>query len=515
MNAGRWNLLWFLFFALLLVRFSLLGAYPLMDTTEARYAEIARKMVELNDWITPWFAPEVPFWGKPPLSFWATALSFKLFGVHEFSARLPHFLAGLLILGLLHRWVQKRSADLANTFTLLLGSSLLFFAASGLVMTDIWLLFAVVLAMIAFWDALPCPPGQAAPAQTLAPIWFFVGLGLGLLAKGPLILVLVGFPVLIWLIYQRDWRSVWRALPWMWGSLLVFLIAVPWYLLAEWKTPGFLNYFILGEHFYRFTVPGWQGDLYGSAHLQPKGTIWLYAWVDLLPWALLVPIWLLFRLLPKRVDSAPTPPVQANWSIYLLSFALTPLLFFSFAGNILWPYVLPAVPALLLLLAQQIEARTAKNPEVKQRFLLSGLLSMLAMLVLLAGIYQYDHRGERKSEKFLIEHYQQLQQGQPLVYWQNKPFSASFYSANQALQVQDWPALESLLLEHSELFLAIRPKALSLLPAEYKAHLHFEQTFGRYHLYRLSAKGPLVPPIESMPSTEGALNWKVPVEKAS
>lgn len=77
--------------AVVLMRLLTLGLYPLTDTTEARYAEVARKMVELGDWITPWYDYGVPFWAKPPLSTWLTAASFKVFGLNEFAARLPHF----------------------------------------------------------------------------------------------------------------------------------------------------------------------------------------------------------------------------------------------------------------------------------------------------------------------------------------------------------------------------------------------------------------------------------------
>jgi hypothetical protein len=70
-----------------LVRLLFLGSYPLADTTEARYAEVARLMLVSGDWITPQIEAGVPFWGKPPLSFWLTAGSFKLFGISEFAAR--------------------------------------------------------------------------------------------------------------------------------------------------------------------------------------------------------------------------------------------------------------------------------------------------------------------------------------------------------------------------------------------------------------------------------------------
>ena len=70
--------------------------YPLTDPTEARYAEIARKMLETGQWVMPQFDYGVPFWGKPPLSTWLSAASMGAFGVNEFAARLPSL---LLMLG--------------------------------------------------------------------------------------------------------------------------------------------------------------------------------------------------------------------------------------------------------------------------------------------------------------------------------------------------------------------------------------------------------------------------------
>ncbi len=69
--------LWLLLIAILGLRLASLGLYPLMDTSEARYAEMARKMLVLGNWVTPLFELDVPFWGKPPLSFWSQALGMK------------------------------------------------------------------------------------------------------------------------------------------------------------------------------------------------------------------------------------------------------------------------------------------------------------------------------------------------------------------------------------------------------------------------------------------------------
>src|SRR5699024_3060382 len=117
---------------------------------------------------------------------------------------------------------------------------------------------------------------------------FFVGLAIGLLAKGPITLVLVGGALLPWLVWhRREAGTCLRALPWVRGSLLAAALTLPWYIAAEIKTPGFLYSFIVGEHVLRFLDPGWNGDLYGTAHIHTYGTIWWYWLVTAAPWSVL------------------------------------------------------------------------------------------------------------------------------------------------------------------------------------------------------------------------------------
>ncbi|WP_419611531.1 ArnT family glycosyltransferase, partial [Thiolapillus sp.] len=136
----------FIWIIVVLVALRILGMVlvPLTDTTEARYAEIARLMVTTNDWITPWFKPDVPFWGKPPLAFWMEALSFKAFGINEFAVRLPSLLATLAT-----SWVIWRFALLTGTTrtarnaVLIYITTALAYVASGAVMTDPFLTLGV------------------------------------------------------------------------------------------------------------------------------------------------------------------------------------------------------------------------------------------------------------------------------------------------------------------------------------------------------------------------------------
>ena len=129
--------------------------------------------------------------------------------------------------------------------------------------------------------------------------------------------------------------------------ILVFATVLPWYWLAELRTPGFLEYFLVGEHWYRFMVPGWDGDRYGHAHVFARGTIWLFAVLAALPWSLLIPV-AAWRF---RHCTRAAPPADRPLLGYLLLWALTPCVLFTLSRNILWTYVLPGLPALALLAA--------------------------------------------------------------------------------------------------------------------------------------------------------------------
>ncbi len=441
---------------ILLLRLLTLGAYPLTDTTEARYGEIVRKMVELGDWVTPWFDYGVPFWGKPPLAFWLSALSAKVFGVTEFALRLPSFLLGLGMLGLVARMpCRHRGHDAALVAMLVLASGALFFVASGAVLTDTALAFAVTLAMAAFWRGVAHPTTHATRWRQL----LFVALGLGLLAKGPVALILVGAPIVVWTIAARRFWAAVRALPWHTGSALTLLITLPWYVLAEARTPGFLQYFLVGENFLRFVDPHWAGDLYGSVHTQPKGYIWLLWLGAALPWSLLLPVVLigLWRNRHDR-DKAPAPAtvgIDARmYRGYLLCFALAPSLLFTLAGSVLWTYLLPAMPALALLVA---EWSLASRGWLTPRRLAWIAVSLPIMFT--ASLPYFNARLAKSQSDLLAS----LPPDAVVIYYPKRPFSAQFYSQGRALEADSAAALEALLAGRPD-SLVVTPAGLSAAP---------------------------------------------------
>ena len=481
------NLLWFIF-AAAAVRLLLLGFSPLMDTTEARYGEISRLMVELNDWVTPWFTYDVPFWGKPPLAFWITALSFKMFGLNEFAARFPHWLAGMVVLWIV--WgMRPRSGNTGATYAMaLLLGSVMFFLAAGMVMMDMALVVGTTLAMRGFWNGLNGDPQRRASERWL----LFIGLGIGLLAKGPVGVVLTGLPCGLWALTSGNLRVIWRDLPWIRGLLLTAAIALPWYVVAELRSPGFIDYFIVGEHFNRFVTPGWKGDLYGTAHDYPYGTIWLFMMADVLPWTILFPI-LAWQTRGGRRDAASaesagaTQPSEesatpAAWRNYLLLWAFMPAVFFTMAGNIIWPYVMPGFPALALLVGGWLTTRA--NQSLVRLNLAVGLSITMALAIGFNISMPFTGRSDDLAAKTLIQAYEGHSKGaEPLIYLGHRPFSAAFYSRGKA-QVQKTPAeLEKHLLNNSA-YVAIRTTDVAYLPATLMAGLEPLGVHGYFTLFR-------------------------------
>lgn len=440
---------------LALARLASLAGYPLMDMTEARYADIARRMADSGDWVTLSLDDMRTFWGKPALSFWATAAGLKLFGVNAWAARFPHFLLGVAVAGLVWWHGREQSRRLAWHAGALLAGSLLFLLSAGAVMTDMALLLGTTLVMTGFWW---CVTGRTGLAPRVA---LFGGLAIGLLAKGPLALALCAVPIGAWVLWQRQWAQAWSRVPWIAGLLVVAVLVLPWYLLAEQRSPGFLHYFIVGEHIYRFLVRGWTGDLYSNAHGMPRGTVWLFGLAAALPWAVVLPLAAAAGALP-RANVLAGPQRR-----YLLLWVLWPCVFFTLAGNILWTYVLPSLPALALLGAGWTAA--AARPGRIDR-LLAAVLLLLALAIpalLVAG-----HRSgqfDRYSLLPLVRAYQQAAgPGELLMQVPSVSFSTDFYMQGRARGLrygEDLPELA----QGKATYVIIANDRWELLPPELRA----------------------------------------------
>lgn len=408
-----------------LVRLASLGLYPLMDTTEARYGEMARIMVETGNWLTPMFDYDVPFWGKPPVFAWLSATGFSMLGVNEFAARLPHLLVAGGVLFLVWLLGRRQSCDLDHAWlaAAILASTVTFSLIGGAVMTDTALTLGTTLAMVSFWLAW----------QQRGHYWgylFFVGLAIGLMSKGPLTLLLVGISLFFWLARKDRWRLFHRRLPLFSGVSLMLVLALPWYVAAEFATPGFSDYFLVGEHFKRFVISGWQGDLYGSAHKEVRGMIWLFWLGAALPWSPVLAAQL--ATLVRRGDLAPddTDGHNDGYTTFLWSWMLAPLLLFTFSGNILYSYVMPGLPAMALLISHY-QHQLRWSHKIFATGYLTPVLLMATAIALMNGW------ADAKSQKDLLQSWKQLPDATdvPIYYLKKRPFSGQFYSAGRAIEL--------------------------------------------------------------------------------
>jgi Dolichyl-phosphate-mannose-protein mannosyltransferase len=344
--------------------------YPLIDVDEPRYAETAREMLtRAGDWITPHFNGMVRF-DKPALFYWLIALSYKLFGISAFSARLVSALAAtlsVLMLFLFIKHVLNRQAGLLT--------AVIFATMLGVFLLGRWAITDMTLSccMLGTWLSLYL-------VLTLSPKWYLpAGLfaGLGMLTKGPVALALPGITFLIALgwFYRARWRLLFS--PWAGIGLILFIaIAAPWYIAIAKANPGtFVGSFFFLHNVERFThtVSGHKGPWFFYIPVLLIGSF---------PWCLFLPA-LLYRMVQLKGKLPEFVRYAAIW------FGVT-FLFFSAAGTKLPTYILPGLPALAILLGWY---PTASEQTKKERWLYAPLwLVTGALLVLIRffGLHPYQ-----------------------------------------------------------------------------------------------------------------------------
>ncbi|MBV9346969.1 MAG: glycosyltransferase family 39 protein [Pseudolabrys sp.] len=451
---------------IVLVRFLSLGLYPLFDNTEGRYALIGEVMYMTGNWITPQLNPGVHFWAKPPLSSWAVALSYALFGINDFAARFSSFLfllgAGSLtfFLGLV-----SRGKEFALIATCIFASTALAFYLAGGVMTDPALLLGVTLTMVGFWR---CMTGFG--GWSWGSLMFFGGLVISLLAKGPIGVVLPGLSIGAWVAWHVKWRDTWRNLPWITGTVFVLVLSLPWYVMAEKATPGFINYFIVGEHFSRYLVAGWSGDMYGGPKQLPYGTIWVCFFLAALPWSLLVVVAPFNRRMRNIFFNRRF--IADEWLSYLLFWSLAPLIFFTVPRILLITYVATSLPAFALLTAHNLQRLQMD----RRPYLLAGAAAIVPIIVLLFFIGGQNvpaFAAQMPTEAKIIASYEQQKKsaGYNLTYVFTRPFSAEFYSKRRVGLARTAEDVRRVLQQGPDPFFAIARDRYMELPADLRERL--------------------------------------------
>ncbi|HET7872469.1 MAG TPA: glycosyltransferase family 39 protein [Terriglobales bacterium] len=350
----------------------------LMDDVDAVQAQIARNMLASGDWVTARL-DGVAYLEKPPLIYWLIAASYKIFGFHDWAARVPIALASLAVCWVTTAfgiWAFGRRAGLYAGLCAATCAGLFLF--TRILIPDVMLTFTTALAMWAFLRVLD-------EEEKRPRLWAFVFaacLGLGLLLKS---LIAVVFPVgagIIYLFFTKQLFSAraWKRLRPVSGLLVVLLIAAPWHVLATLRNPpyfslslhsgpgeyhGFLWFFFINEQLLRFLNLRYPRD-YNTV---PRLYFWLFHLLWLFPWSVYFPA--IARLSFKPDDRGGRARLLALcWTGFLL-------VFFTFSTTQEY-YSMPCYPALCLLLGSAMAAGGA--------WVQRGTRVLTAVAVSIAGV---------------------------------------------------------------------------------------------------------------------------------
>ncbi|HEV7550468.1 MAG TPA: glycosyltransferase family 39 protein [Candidatus Angelobacter sp.] len=338
---------------------------PLMDDADTVHAEAAREMVEHNDWVTLKINDGFRYLEKAPLMYWCVAASFKVFGVHDWSARLPIALGVLALLLVVYRIGRRFYRDEGGLYAALaLATGFGPFIFTRILIPDMLVGLWLALGFDFFLTTL-----EQADAGEKPSVWLCWGIAatmaLNVLTKGLIGLVFPIGTIFLFLLITGKLPHLLKMR--LVSSFLVFLlIAAPWHLLAGLRNPaqgqtrGFFWFYFVNEHFLRFlkkrypadydTVPIW---LFWGLNL-----LWLMPWTAFIVQALAT-VPRRIRLLRGGLQNNGLPQ-QERATLLFAVWALVIMAFFSFSSRQEY-YVIPALPGVALLLGGWL-ARESVSP---------------------------------------------------------------------------------------------------------------------------------------------------------
>ena len=323
-----------------------IGSYGLYEPHEGHFAMVGREMVWRDDWITPHLNGS-PYLNKPPLLYWAIALSTEIFGASEFAARLPVALAGWMGIVIAWKWCRELwGIGSSRICALMLAVTLGWFIFTHQILIDVVLGTLLLGSNYFLWRSLERPHSRVN--------WWglYLSLALCILTKGAIGVVfpLLGCSILI--VVRRDWKIINRIKLYR-GLLLVLALILPWFIAIERANPGFWHYFIVNEHLDRLLDRRFPPD-YEVSKISAIGYIAISAcWC--LPWILFLPSvvkyswqqW--YRGLSNHASVLERR--NSNGICLLATATILPVVsFLPFSSRLIY-YSVPAIPTYVILCA--------------------------------------------------------------------------------------------------------------------------------------------------------------------
>ena len=342
----------FLFLAVIAFYFYGLGHFPLLGPDEPRYAEVVREMLLRGDLISPTLGGHLWF-EKPALLYWMMIGSFKLFGVTEWAARLPAALAGLLTIAAVYVVARQTTGSDEDfeppqyAFWSVLASA----TTLGIIVFSRAASFDIILTMtiawaLAFYLLQEFALNEKRRAWCLAGCYIFIGLSL--LAKGLVGIILPGGIIAVYCLFQRKLPQRGVSLSLLWGLPLALIVAAAWYVPVI-RQHGwlFIDQFFIQHHFARYL----------SNKYHHRAAFYYYLLIVpllSLPWT----VFLFDGLLQSKKWLAGVNVAAGDRLGRLMRFSfawiLFPLVFFSLSSSKLPGYLLPALPAVVFIVAERL-----------------------------------------------------------------------------------------------------------------------------------------------------------------
>jgi 4-amino-4-deoxy-L-arabinose transferase-like glycosyltransferase len=336
---------------------------PLANPDEGRYSEISREMAATGDWVTPRLNG-LKYFEKPPLQYWASALSFRLFGENEYSARLYVVLAGFSTIALVG-FLGKRlwGWDMAIASMMAIACSPYFMALGGIVTLDMGLTLWTTATLFAFIGAEGARDRPATQLRWMLCAW--AGMALAMLSKGLVGIIFAGAAVFIVMVLRRDIKVLDRLhlIP---GMAIFFAVAAPWFIAVSMANDEFAQFFFIHEHFARFLT---------RAHRRVEP--WWYflpiVAAGFLPWMFAMPAAIAGAWREEEGRDFQPLRISILWAAFVVAF-------FSASGSKLPTYVLPAFAPLALVLGRYLQLA----PE-RRLALWSGLAIPVALVLVVVA----------------------------------------------------------------------------------------------------------------------------------
>ncbi|WP_447978055.1 ArnT family glycosyltransferase [Candidatus Nitrospira bockiana] len=362
-----------------------LGTLGLTDRDEGSNAEAAREMVETGNWLYPTLNG-VPRFAKPIFIYWLTGGAYVLFGVSEFTARLPSavFAVGLILLQ--YGFLTRLCGALVGLFgALMLLLNIEMIAIGRMALTDSVLIFFTTLSLYGLWLGIH---GEGRARHF---VWlFYLGMALGTLTKGPVGVLVPLLGAVPYLFIAGRWRQFWQNGYPLAGLALFVLLTVPWYAM------------MLVIHGTRY-IDSAQADTVGrffniiGGH---GGTLFFYVPVLLFgffPWSGFLPaaIW-------QAVKSWRTGLRERELEWFAACWLIAVFVFFSLSATRLPHYIGPLFPAAALLTAIYWNRSLAepRTPGLRLSFRLLMLLGYLLGFTLISASFLYSTFLDKITREF-------------------------------------------------------------------------------------------------------------------